>query len=145
MELYKNGTSVGTGNNAYSNTAQAALPFYIGKAISGGNIVANIDDVGIWNRVLTPTEIAQLYSSTLSTNEIDASTAGSIAPNPAGDFIQFNLPLKSAQKYKITDTNGRLISQGNIPNEKKINVSHLSKGIYFIEIEGKKNLKFLKK
>jgi hypothetical protein len=145
MELYKNGTSVGTGNNTYANTAQAALPFYIGKAISGGNIMANIDDVGIWNRVLTPTEITQLYSSTLATNEINATTAGSIAPNPAGDFIQINLPVKSSQKYKITDTTGRLILQGNIPNEKKVNVSQLSKGIYFIEIEGIKNLKFLKK
>jgi hypothetical protein len=145
MELYKNGASVGTGTNSYTNTLQAALPFYIGRAISGGNIVASIDDVGIWNRVLTPTEITQLYSSTLSTNEIGTSSAGSIAPNPAGDFIQINLPVKSSQKYKITDINGRLVSQGNISNEKKINVSQLSKGIYFIEIEGVKSLKFLKK
>ncbi len=145
MTLYKNGVSVGTATNTYTATSQSPLPFFIGKAISGGNINANIDDVGIWSRVLTPTEISQLYSATLSTHEIEATSGITISPNPATDFIQLNSQLKSAKKYKITDVNGRTILQGDIPNEKKINVSQLSKGMYFIEIDGVKNLKFLKK
>lgn len=144
MELYKNGVSVGTTTNTYTAVSQAALPFYIGNAISGGYIAATIDDVGIWNRPLTGLEVSQLYNSTLSTSEIKKET-GNIAPNPAADFIQVNSLLKGVKNYKITDVIGRLISKGAIPDDKRINVSQLPKGIYFLEIEGIKNLKFIKK
>ena len=146
MQLYKNGVSIGTTSNTYTSTLQSALPFYIGREISSaGYISASIDDVGIWDRTLTSAEVSQLYSGVLSTNEVKAIPTGSIAPNPATDFIKINLPLKGTNVYKIMDMNGRTISQGNISNEKTINVSNLIKGEYFVEIEGVKNLKFLKK
>lgn len=146
MELYKNGVSVGTISNTYTSVSQAALPFYIGSAIGpSGYIAASIDDVGIWNRVLTAAEVSQLYTNTLSTKEAKQIATGSIAPNPATDFITINLPLKGAKAYKIIDMNGRMVIQGNVSNEKSINISGLSKGEYFVEIEGVKNLKFLKK
>ncbi|SIQ85584.1 Por secretion system C-terminal sorting domain-containing protein [Chryseobacterium sp. RU37D] len=145
MTLYKNGTSVGTATNAYTSSTQANLPFYIGREINNaGYINASIDDVGIWNRALTPAEVNQLYTTTLSTSEVEKAT-GSIAPNPASDFIQINTPMKPVKNYKITDINGRLISEGAISSDKKINVSNLSKGMYFVEIDGVKNFKFLKK
>lgn len=146
MQLYKNGISVGTTSNIYTSVLSAALPFYIGSAIGpSGYINGSIDDVGIWNRALTPTEVTQLYNGILSTHEIPAITTGSIAPNPASDFIKINLPLKGIKTYKITDMNGRLVLQGNISDEKIISISNLSKGEYFIDIEGAKNLKFIKK
>lgn len=145
MTLYKNGVSVGTNTNAYTGTVQAALPIYIGRAISGGYIAANIDDVGIWNRALTTSEINQLYSSTLSTKEVKTqSVSGSIAPNPARDYIELHAPVKGTKAYIITDANGRLLSRGQISDKEKINVSELSHGIYFLEAEGVKTLKFIK-
>jgi len=146
MQLYKNGVSMGTTTNTYTATTQSSLPIYIGRAISGGYIAANLDDIGIWSRVLTSNEISQLYSATLSTNEVKSQLiSGNIAPNPAIDYIQINFPLKGAKPYKITDMNGRLLSEGQISTEEKINISELAKGAYFIEIDGVKTQKFLKK
>lgn len=146
MQLYKNGTSIGTTTNTYTATTQASLPIYIGRAISGGYIAANIDDIGIWSRALTSSEISQLYSATLSTNEVRSQLiSGSIAPNPAIDYIHVNFETKGAKAYKITDMNGRSLSEGNVANEERINISQLTKGAYFLEIEGVKNLKFLRK
>ncbi|MDQ1163328.1 hypothetical protein QE422_003696 [Chryseobacterium sp. SORGH_AS 447] len=145
MTLYKNGVSVGTNTNTYTGTTQATLPIYIGRAISGGYIAAKIDDVGIWNRALSTSEINQLYSSTLSTKEVKTqSVSGSIAPNPAKDHIELHVPIKGSKDYTITDANGRLLSKGQVADKEKINVSELSKGIYFLEIEGVKTLKFIK-
>lgn len=145
MNLYRNGVLVATNTNAYTGTAQAALPIYIGRAISGGYIAANIDDVGIWNRALTTSEINQLYSSSLSTKEVKTQlVSGSIAPNPARDYIEFHAPIKGTKAYIITDANGRLLSRGQISDKDKINVSELSKGVYFLEIEGINILKFIK-
>ncbi|WP_294288093.1 LamG-like jellyroll fold domain-containing protein [uncultured Chryseobacterium sp.] len=145
MTLYKNGVSVGTNTNAYTSTTQVALPIYIGRAISGGYIAANIDDVGIWNRALSTSEINQLYSSTLSTKEVKTQpVSGSIAPNPAKNYIELHAPIKGSKTYTITDANGRLLSRGQVSDKEKIDVSALSKGIYFIETEGVKTLKFIK-
>jgi hypothetical protein len=146
MQLFKNGTAIGTTTNTYTSTSQAVLPIYIGRAISGGYISASIDDIGIWNRTLTATEISQLYSSVLSTKEVKSQgVTGSIVPNPAIDYIQINFPLKESKPYKIMDMSGRILSKGEISNEEKINISELSKGTYFVEIEDVKKLKFLKK
>ncbi|MDF2932184.1 MAG: hypothetical protein K0R36_1515 [Chryseobacterium sp.] len=146
MQLYKNGALVATSTNAYTNSTSTAMPFYIGRAIGGGNIAASIDDVGIWSRVLTTTEISQLYSSILSTHEVKSQLiSDSVAPNPATDYIQVNFDMKGIKPYKIIDMNGRILSTGDISAEEKINISHLTKGAYFVEIEGVKKLKFLKK
>lgn len=145
MQLYKNGVSIGTMTNTYTSTTQASLPIYIGRAISGGYIAANLDDIGIWSRALTATEISQLYSAILSTNEVKSQLiSGSIAPNPAIDYIQINFDIKGAKPYKIIDMNGRILSEGNISAEEKIDISHLTQGTYFLEIESVKKLKFIK-
>ncbi|KQS91291.1 LamG-like jellyroll fold domain-containing protein [Chryseobacterium sp. Leaf394] len=146
MQLYKNGALTATVNNAYTNSTSAAMPFYIGRAIGGGNIAAAIDDVGIWNRVLTPTEISQIYSSNLSTAEAKAAKSNvSIAPNPADDILYVNTPLKGKNAYKIIDVNGRTVISGELNDSKTINISALTKGSYFLEIEGVSNTKFIKK
>lgn len=145
MKLYRNGVLVASNTNSYTGTTQTALPIYIGKAISGGYIAASMDDVGIWNRALTTGEINQLYSSTLSTKEVKTqSVSGSIAPNPAKDYIEFHAPVKGSKAYSITDMNGRLLSKGQVADKERINVSSLSRGTYFVEIEGVKTLKFIK-
>lgn len=146
MQLYKNGALVATSTNTYSNSTSAAMPFYIGRAIGGGNIAAAIDDVGIWNRVLTSTEISQIYSSNLATAEAKVTKSNlSIAPNPADDVLYVNIPLKGKNAYKIYDVNGRTVISGELDDSKTINISSLMKGAYFLEINGVSNTKFIKK
>lgn len=146
MQLYKNGVLVQTANNTYSNSTSAAMPFYIGRAIGGGNIAAAIDDVGIWSRALTTAEISQIYSSTLSTSEVKITKPSmSIAPNPVSDILHVNLPLKGKNTYNIIDFNGRTVLSGELNDSKTIHVSELIKGSYILEIEGVLTTKFLKK
>lgn len=145
MQLYKNGTLVSTSTNTYTGSTSAAMPFYIGRAIGGGYIAASIDDVGIWSRVLTATEISQLYNSTLSTNDTKSTKLNvSIAPNPVSDILSVNIPLKGKNTYKIIDINGRILLTGEL-NDSKINVSSLNRGSYFLDIEGISSFKFIKK
>lgn len=145
MQLYKNGTLVSTSTNTYTGSTSAAMPFYIGRAIGGGYIAASIDDVGIWSRVLTATEISQLYNSTLSTNDTKSTKSNvSIAPNPVSDILSVNIPLKGKNTYKIIDINGRILLSGEL-NDSKINVSLLNRGSYFLDIEGISSFKFIKK
>ena len=60
-ELYLDGVSQGLGT-AGSLTANATTPLAIGAWTGGGGsyATASIDDVAIWNRVLSPTEIQDL-------------------------------------------------------------------------------------
>ena len=63
FKLYINGilTSQGTSN---ANSFDANTYFFISAGVSNsGGFSANIDDVGIWNRALTQTEISGLYNA----------------------------------------------------------------------------------
>ncbi|MBT8196110.1 MAG: T9SS type A sorting domain-containing protein [Bacteroidia bacterium] len=63
MNLYKNGVFQVTATYPYTGAASVILPLYIGRGVSGNYYEGSLDDIGIWNRVLNPNEIANLYSS----------------------------------------------------------------------------------
>ena len=63
VEIFKNGSSVGTGTPTL-NTA-ASSTFTIGHdngTWAGGGSSGNIDELGVWSRVLSGTEISDLYN-----------------------------------------------------------------------------------
>jgi predicted secreted protein len=62
MTFYKNGVQVSTNTYTYLNAIQAVFPFYVGRGVSGNYFEGFIDDIGVWNRVLTQSEITNLYS-----------------------------------------------------------------------------------
>jgi len=69
-------------------------------------------------------------------SESDLQNAISISPNPANDII--NLKVNSSMlgsTYRMIETTGRVILTGKIASENsEIDISNLSKGIYFLEI-----------
>jgi len=77
--------------------------------------------------------------NTLSTSE-SALDQLAIYPNPAKDEL-FVSGLKKLTDYNIVTADGRLVKKGS--TEKKIDISALEKGVYFITIE-QLNLKFIK-
>lgn len=91
----------------------------------------------LWFAGTTSTNGSELTSledaSVLSTVEF-ASESISMYPNPASNRIYFtNLP--NAGNYRIYDTLGSLIQQGNLKNTAKtIDVSNIAAGIYVVEI-----------
>jgi predicted outer membrane repeat protein len=68
----------------------------------------------------------------LSTNNMEEVSI-MLYPNPASDFLHI-ININNQANYTIADLTGKLILNGKI-NDKKINVSNLQKGLYFISIE----------
>lgn len=81
----------------------------------------------------------------LSTSE-NLKASAEIYPNPATDFLNVS-KVSSKAKYTIHSVDGKLVSKGNL-TENKVVVSKLEKGVYVITIEdnGKTSQsKFIKK
>lgn len=63
VELFKDGSSLGTGTPTLNT--DSATTFTIGHdngTWAGGGSVGNIDELGVWDRVLSGTEISDLYN-----------------------------------------------------------------------------------
>ena len=130
--IYKNGIEVASGNKSTWNTANNGL-FYLG----GSNNIA-VDDLKIYNRVLTQAEITSLYNnnSILSSQSYNSQNLkATIYPNPTSDnfTIEMENEVKSVEVYSIQ---GQTVM---ISNSKNIDVSNLSKGMYLVRIEDENN------
>lgn len=72
MTLYKNNVQVATATFTHTNVTSATLPLYIGRGVGGDFYNGKMDDIGIWNRALTPCEINDLYNSSNSLTGVSA-------------------------------------------------------------------------
>ena len=71
-----------------------------------------------------------------------------VFPNPTQNYIEWNLPNALIEKIALFDINGKLITSSALISENRVDVSHLSDGLYFIKItsEGQTIIKkFIKK
>lgn len=112
-----------------------------------------LDDIGIWNRVLTQQEVTNLYNSlssnecltmtintgTLNTNPITYTSSVNIYPNPANDHITIdcgNLANVIGWSIKITNMLGQEVF--NAPMNTQQYVVPLNtwsgQGMYFVKI-----------
>jgi hypothetical protein len=109
------------------------------NSILGRYFLGKLDDIGIWNRALTQTEITKLYSSnTTSIQETIEKENFKVYPNPASNQINLrtNIRLIDAN-YSLTDLLGNTLLSGKISNENtSIEIENLSKGIYFLNVGG---------
>lgn len=126
-KIYRDGVEVASGNKSAWSTPNSAFNI-------GGNNEIAVDDLKIYNRVLTPSEITNLYTSNslLSTGNFNTQNLrASIYPNPATDnfTIEMKNELKSVEIYSIQ---GQKVMTFN---DKNVNVSSLSKGMYLVRIE----------
>jgi bacillolysin len=82
-------------------------------------------------------------------SDIDGATAAarswSILPNPSSQQISFsNKKSAASTSMQMTDITGKLILSTDITHGEVIDVSSLSKGIYFITFNGYQTIKFVK-
>tara|TARA_B100001059_G_scaffold198171_1_gene203925 strand:+ start:1052 stop:1999 length:948 start_codon:yes stop_codon:yes gene_type:complete len=137
MSIYINGVLDATQSvGSYSLYSTADLR--IGsRFIDGEFFKGKLDDIGIWNRSLTEQEITNLYDSeVLSSNTATYENNINIYPNPANDHIAIdfgNLDNVEDWNIKIINILGQEVLSHPI-NTDKINVSELSKGVYYIKI-----------
>lgn len=140
VKLYINGIEA-----ANSNTSGGFDSISLGQGIltskilgrrstlypSGNQFYGEMDDLAIWNRALTPQEIGVLYDSgILNTSTENYESNINIYPNPVND----KLLIDGVSDYdaKIYNNLGQFVMETT--NTNTIDVSTLSKGIYFIKV-----------
>ena len=161
MRLYRNGILIGTSTNGYQYPNEAN-PTYIGSNVGPNSAIdpsylGMIDDVCVWNRVLTDQEIATLYNQNicyqsvtvtdtliintgiLSYNPITYNNTVTIYPNPANDHITIDCgTLTNVVGYsiKITNTLGQEVFNQPMNTQQyyvALN-SWTGQGVYFVNI-----------
>ena len=109
----------------WTTTGQARYRYYISD--NGTNFSDSVDLVLSYTAALKPVK-----------EEISIN----IGPNPASDYVQINMSGVESATLKIIDALGTTISKEGINSKKKINVSELRNGVYFlvIDIPGSKTI-----
>ena len=87
-------------------------------------------------------EIAFSASQLVGLNENDAALDLKIFPNPAQDYIKLE-GLKQKSEYVIYDIKGQLMLRGNTSEGDVLDVSALTSGMYFVQIEEGRLFKFV--
>jgi hypothetical protein len=141
-EFYYDGTLVNiTNTNQFFSSIN-----YNNHSLILGNIDPNscdwfggyLDDIGIWNRILTQQEITDLNTS-LSTEQTIANNQITVYPNPAKEQITIdcgNLSNTSGWSFQILNTlgqevlNGKINSQQNVVPLNSLNGT----GVYLVKI-----------
>lgn len=69
----------------------------------------------------------------LSTSDFDKNNF-TIYPNPASNFVTISSELSVDATFEISDINGKLLLNGKVENNSKIDISQLQSGFYLITI-----------
>lgn len=125
--IYHNGVERASANKSGWNTPNTN--FFLGR----DNDIW-VDDLKIYNRALTATEIGNLYNynSLLSVGDLNSNNlTAAISPNPTSNYfsIAMQSKLKAAVIYSLQGQNVLTATT------KEISVATLSKGIYLVRIE----------
>lgn len=119
--------------------------FYLGSLFTGGSskYVGDIDDLKIFNRAISASEVSNLYTNNALSSPNFASTTPeiSIYPNPVKDILH----IETADEIKSVTVFGILGNQVLTTTSKEVNFSHLSKGTYIVKIQDANNVVTTKK
>lgn len=123
--------------NSYNLNSTANLN--IGSRYLNEFYKGSLDDIGIWNRALTQTEITALYTGTLSSESFTNTTNFQLYPNPANDVVQFK-STEMVEKISIYNTLGQLVQENKTNSmEGTISIEHLAQGSYFVKVNNQNN------
>lgn len=106
-----------------------------------------IDDFRIYSRALTPSDINELFNQpNPATNSVETLISEryevNIFPNPSSDKIQLVSDFKNEiDDIRITDPSGKDLGSIECSESNYIDVSHLTKGNYFITVIFKDQVK----
>ena len=142
--MYLDGDSVasnnaGSVNVSYSNISIGVQQSAPGFFCNSCGFTGAIDDIGIWNRVLTQQEITTLHNAT-STTAIDETSKDintNIYPNPATSQLFIDASGTPVTEINIYNTTGALVNQTKQPQSKSIDISQLANGVYIAEVKTK--------
>lgn len=124
--VYQGGQHKGFANTFNSDSVYIGVS---GHAIFYGNLKGRIDDIRVYNRVLTATDIDTLYKEAdpkLSVEPVAAKPKIRLYPNPAQSFLY----LDQVFDVTITDISGKILLQQD--QTTGINIAQLFPGLYFV-------------
>ncbi len=132
-KIYKNGVLLSSTPKTW-NTINNSNIFKLGTGVGGElNFNGAIDDLKIFNYVLTDTQISNLYTNNvLSSSDFNQNNLKvAMYPNPVNDILSIDIEneIKSVEIYNIQGQ--RVIKS----NSKQIETSSLNSGIYMVRIE----------
>ena len=136
--IYRNGALLSTVPRTL-NTGTNSNIFQLGLTEQNSPLFFNgaIDDLKIFNRVITATEVTNLYTNNSLTSENfnQNNLKVSLSPNPATDLLNISMEteLKSVEIYSL------LGQKVLTTNKNQVDVSSLSKGMYMVRVEGVNN------
>ena len=131
-------------NNVFSGYQRFELPYsnsnsFYSLSVGDINNDGLADAVMAWYNginILINNSTPIMSTSEMSKIKID------VYPNPASDFLTVK-NNKSNSHYTISDFSGKIVTSGNLTND-KISINSLSTGNYILSIENQK-IKFIKK
>ncbi|MGE0562359.1 MAG: LamG-like jellyroll fold domain-containing protein [Flavobacteriales bacterium] len=148
--LTQNSTAgLGINNGILDGNAHIGIGAYLNAAgticLNTQRLDAYFDDLFVYNKILTPAEISDLYNGTVGIEQANTKNNMSIYPNPVKNMLHIATEEK-VSKLSIYNISGSLIrSYDNIDNT--IDVSNLTKGMYILVVQSEKGIsqnKFIK-
>jgi len=95
-----------------------------------------LDDIGMWNRELTPAEILTVYNATTGINEYSNNTAFGCYPNPNNGVFTITTSQKNKNRIQVYDVLGKIVKQSEMNNDTyTMDISDQPSGIYFVKIQ----------
>ncbi|MCX6230891.1 MAG: T9SS type A sorting domain-containing protein [Bacteroidetes bacterium] len=133
--------SLSTSTFTLNGTPTGTTQFGLRDVLTSTGFKGVLDEVLIYNRALTATEVAGIFTATSGPSGIKENSDNdySIFPNPNNGIFQLkfdNIGLNDISKIEIYNTGGEKILQ----QEKSmlIDLSTASKGVYFLKIYNNK-------
>ena len=138
MKLYRDGVLMDSTTFTATGTSAVNQPLWVGRGPSGNYYTGVFDDIGIWNRSLTATEVTALFNSQTTTGvENLALNASAVYPNPANTVINIKMDVKAGSKFELMNADGKMVKNGIVSSEDfKLDIADLPKGIYYLSVLG---------
>lgn len=120
----------------------ASIYFKVSNSAGEGDLLSlNITNANFLNKTgqsgaLIGGDIDLPISRSVGLKELQLQNAFSVYPNPTKNMIRIVSENKALKDFRILDVTGRELMNGQLNNDQQIDVSSLSTGIYFIELQG---------
>jgi len=114
----------------FSPSGQSGCKIGINRNLTGACYYGYIDEIKIFNTMLSDVEITNLYTQYLVIDHHPVEKTEIFFPNPVTNTLQINAGTESAEIIRIIDLNGKTVTE--IPFSTEINLSDLENGCYFL-------------
>jgi len=151
MQVYKNTNLVASSNTHSTITNRSRTLFIGGDGLTLQHYHGFIDDVRIYNRALTFTEIADLFDNAgicplqVGINEMSLENVFALYPNPVSSMLTVTLAGTSDYIFSISNAIGQILVRAQAKKQFSVDVKDFTAGIYFVTVTDKKKNMVTKK